>query len=337
MSTIKYWQAINQGINDAMAADERVILFGEDVAGPGGSFGTTRGLQDTFGTARVRDTPISEATLLGMALGSAMTGLRPIVEIMFVDFTLLTMDQLVNQTAKISYMSGGKFSAPLVMRTVCGAGRETGPQHGQTLDFLFTNIPGITVVWPSDASDAYWLLRQAIEDDNPVVFIESLSQWGAKAELQDAADVPTFGKARVLTCGDDVTVISWGSATSRAVDAASKAGEYGVNVEVVDLRSIRPIDWTTVLGSVAKTGRAAIIQDAAGEDGVAATVASRIYDELFDTLNAPIARLAPPFAPVPFAPVLESAYFVSADRLADTLKKMADTGTAHPGRQGAAT
>jgi len=325
MTTIKFWQALNQGMHDAMLADERVILFGEDVAGPGGSFGATRGLQDTFGKTRVRDTPISEATLVGMALGSAMTGMRPIVEIMFIDFALLTMDQLVNQAAKISYMSGGKFSAPMVMRTVCGAGRETGPQHGQTLDFLFTNIPGLNVVWPSDPSDAYWLLRQAVDDDNPVIFIESLSQWGARGELQASADVPAFGRARTLGCGDDVTVISWGSATARAVDAAAKAAANGVSVEIVDLRSIRPIDFSTVLSSVAKTGRAVIIQDAAGIDGVAATVAAKIYDELFGELRAPIRRRAPPCAPVPFAPALEQAYFVSADQLTEAIMRTADT------------
>jgi pyruvate dehydrogenase E1 component beta subunit len=319
MNTIKYWQAINQGINDAMTADDRVILFGEDVAGPGGSFGATRGLQDTFGPGRVRDTPISEATLVGMALGAAMTGLRPIVEIMFIDFALLTMDQLVNQTAKISYMSGGKFSAPLVMRTVCGAGRETGPQHGQTLDFLFTNIPGLTVVWPADPSDAYWLLRQSVEEDNPVVFIESLSQWGAKSALQDPKDVPPFGKACIRSSGSDVTVISWGSTTARAVAAATQVAAQGISVDVVDLRSIRPIDWETVLTSVAKTCRVVIIQDAAGVDGVAASVATRIYDELYGDLRAPIVRLAPPFAPVPFTPVLERDYFVSAERLAETI------------------
>lgn len=331
MTTIKYWQALNQGMHDALFADERVILFGEDVAGPGGSFGATRGLQDTFGPTRVRDTPISEATLVGMALGAAMTGLRPIVEIMFVDFALLTMDQLVNQAAKISYMSGGKFAAPMVMRTVCGAGRETGPQHGQTLDFLFTNIPGLKVVWPSSPSDAYWLFRQAVDDDNPVIFIESLSQWGAREALQDAADVPAFGDARTLVDGDDVTVISWGSATARAVDAAAKATENGVSVEVVDLRSIRPIDFATVLRSVAKTGRAVIMQDAAGIDGVAASVAAKIYDELFGELRAPIRRLAPPFAPVPFAPVLEQAYFVSSEQLTKAILRTAESTRLPPG------
>lgn len=315
MPTLKYWQAINQGMHDALAHDDSVILFGEDVAKPGGSFGATRGLYDTFGPVRVRDTPISEATLVGMALGAAMTGLRPIVEIMFVDFALLTMDQLVNQTAKISYMSGGQFNAPLVMRTVCGAGRETGPQHGQTLDFLFANIPGINVVWPSNASDAYWLLRQAVEDDNPVVFIESLSLWGTKADVEDAADVPDMTSARVVTEGTDVTVIAWGAATQRAVAAAAQLAQRGITADVVDLRSLRPIDWPTVLSSVAKTGRAVIVQDAAGIDGLAATVAATIYDELGQNLYAPIRRLAPPFAPVPFAPDLERAYFVSVERI----------------------
>jgi acetoin:2,6-dichlorophenolindophenol oxidoreductase subunit beta len=334
VSKVKYWQAINRALEDALAADDEVILFGEDVAGPGGSFGATRGLQKRFGPSRVRDTPISEATLVGSALGAAMTGLRPVVEIMFMDFTLLTMDQLVNQAAKISYMSGGKYSAPLVMRTVCGAGRETGPQHGQTLDFLFANVPGLKVVWPSDPSDAYWLLRQSIEDDDPVVFVESLNQWAAKGEIEAATNVPEFGSARVVRGGSDVTVIAWGAATSRARQAADRAAEQGVSAEIVDLRSLSPIDWPTVHESVARTRRALVVQDAAGTDGLAASISASIHGELFGELHAPVARLAPPFAPVPFAPRLEEHYFVSSSAMAEELVRLAETSQrTYPGRK----
>ena len=315
---IKYWQAVNQALGDALVSDERVILYGEDVGEAGGPFGASKGLQERFGVNRVRDTPISEAAIVGTAVGAAMTGMRPIVEVMFMDFLGLAMDQLVNQAAKVSYMSGGAFRAPLVVRTLCGAGRGTGPQHGQSFEGWLSNVPGLKVVWPSDPADAYGLLRSAVDDDDPVVVIESLRLWTMRQDVEDLVKVP-IGSAAIRRGGTDVTLVAWGAAVHRAMAAAALCSGHGVEVEVIDLRTISPLDEDTILESLAKTGRLAIVEDGPGHVGVGTRLGALAAGPGFDSLRDPVLHVCSPFAPVPFSPLLEDAYFPSAEHIADAI------------------
>lgn len=310
MPKTKYWKAINEAIAEEMERDEGVVLFGEDVGKPGGTYVATKGLYDTFGANRVRDTPISEGALVGMATGAAMTGLRPIVEIMFFDFMTLASDQLVNHAAKVSSASGGAFQVPMVLRTICGAGKNTGPQHGQNLETWLAHIPGLKVVWPSNPSDMKGLLKSAIRDPNPVVVIESLALWSRSGDVPDGDHLVPIGKASVIREGDDVTLVSWGGAVPRVLDAAETlATEHGVSAEVVDLRTLSPLDGETILGSLAKTGRLVVVHDAVRPYGGGAEIAALAAGEGFESLKAPVARVAAPFAHVPFPPQLEEAYF----------------------------
>ncbi|MPZ60562.1 MAG: alpha-ketoacid dehydrogenase subunit beta [Propionibacteriales bacterium] len=312
MPELKYWQAIRSALRDEMARDERVLVLGEDVAQPGGPFGATKGLLDEFGPSRVRDTPISEAAIMGAALGAAMTGLRPVAEIMFLDFMTLAADQLVNQAAKVSWMSGGRFHVPLVVRTICGNRRGTGPQHAQSLEAWLAHVPGLKVVWPSSPGDAYGLLKTAIRDDDPVVVVESLALWGSRGPVDEGADVP-LGTAAVRQPGGDLTVAAWGATVPVALDAARHLADEGIGVEVVDVRSISPLDEATILASVAKTGRLVVVHDAVSPAGVGAEIAALAAGQGFDTLRAPVVRVTAPFAPVPFAKHLETAYYPQAD------------------------
>jgi pyruvate/2-oxoglutarate/acetoin dehydrogenase E1 component len=314
----KYWQAINRALGDALEQDDRVILYGEDVGEPGGSFGATKGLQTRFGANRVRDTPISEATLVGTAVGAAMTGVRPVVEIMFMDFLGLAMDQVVNQAAKMSYMSGGAYRVPLVIRTMCGAGRGTGPQHGQSFESWLSNVPGLKVVWPSCPSDAYGLLRSAIDDDDPVVVVESLRLWNVKEDVAQLGAVP-IGRAAVRRTGSHVTLVSWGGVVTRALEAADICHEQGVDVEVLDLRTLSPLDEGAILESLDKTGRLVIAEDGPGHLGVGARIAALAAGAGFTSLRTPVVRVSSPFAPVPFSPILEDAYFPSREKIAESI------------------
>ena len=310
MAKLKYWKAINEAIAEEMERDERVVLVGEDVGKPGGTYIATKGLYDRFGANRVRDTPISEAALVGLATGAAMTGLRPIIEIMFFDFLTLASDQLVNHAAKVSSASGGRFRVPMVMRTMCGAGRNTGPQHGQSLEAWVAHVPGLKVVWPSNPADMKGLLKAAVRDDNPVVVIESLALWGARGEVPEDDHVVPIGQAAVAREGEDVTIVSWGGAAPRAVAAAEElAGAHGISAEVVDLRTLSPIDERAILTSVAKTGRLVIVHDAVRPFGGGAEVAAIAAEHGFSSLRAPIRRVAAAWAPVPFPPQLEAAFF----------------------------
>lgn len=316
MSTLKYWQAINSGLKEEMERDPKVIVIGEDVAAPGGSFGATKGLLDAFGPGRVRDTPIAEATIVGTALGAAMTGYRPVVEVMFFDFMGVAMDQIVNQAAKISYMSAGGYRAPMVIRTICAAGRRTGPQHSQNLEAWFAHVPGLKVVWGSTPADVRGLLKAAIRDDAPVIAIESLVEWGTRGEVDDEGDgVVELGKAAVRTEGGDVTVVTWGGAAPKAAKAVAALGDQA-SVELIDLRTISPWDRETVLASVAKTGRLLIVHDAVIEFGVGAEIAATVGRELFGRLKAPVERLGAPRAPAPFEPHLEDAYLPQPEGIA---------------------
>ncbi|WP_105035514.1 alpha-ketoacid dehydrogenase subunit beta [Cryobacterium aureum] len=320
MTALKYWQAVNTAMREEMERDPKVILFGEDVAAPGGSFGASKGLLDAFGPERVRDTPISEATIVGTALGAAMTGYRPIVEIMFFDFVAVAMDQIVNQAAKVSYMSAGGYAAPMVIRTICAAGRRTGPQHSQNLEALFAHIPGLKVVWGSTPADVRGLLKAAIRDDGPVLAIESLVEWSSRGEVDEAEDIVPIGSAAVRTQGDDITVLSWGGAAPKTVRALEELGD--VSVELIDLRTISPWDRDTVLASVEKTGRLLIVHDAVVDFGVGAEIAATVGRELFGRLRSPIERLGALRAPAPFAPHLEDAYLPQPSDIAAAVRDL---------------
>lgn len=327
MTQLKYWQAINQAMHEEMRRDDTVCVIGEDVGRPGGPFGATKGLQDAFGEWRVRDTPISEAAIVGAALGASMTGLRPIVEVMFFDFMTLAMDQVVNQAAKVSYMSAGRFHAPMVIRTICASQRRTGPQHSQNLEGWLAHVPGLKVVWGSTPADARGLLKAAVRDDDPVVVIESLSEWSQRGEVDDDPDVVVpIGRAAVRAEGDDVTVVSWGGAIHRAAAAAaSLQGE--ISVELIDLRTISPWDVAAVVASVGKTGRLVVVHDAVGPFGPGAEIVATVTSECFDGLRAAPRRVTAPFAPSPFAPHLEDAFLpqlaVVAAAITETVRSRA--------------
>jgi pyruvate dehydrogenase E1 component beta subunit len=312
MRELKYWQAINEALFEEMARDERVTVAGEDVAEPGGPFGATRGLLEKFGRWRVKDTPISEEGIAGLAVGAALAGLRPVVEIMFLDFMALAMDQVVNQAAKISYMSGGRQRLPMTIRSLCGAGRNNGPQHSQNLEAWLAHVPGLKVVWSSTPGDAKGLLKSAIRDDNPVIVIDSLSLWTAKGEVPEGEHLVPIGKACVRREGSDATVVAIGSMVHRALAAAERLAESGVQTEVIDLRSVSPLDRDTILASVAKTHRLVIAQDAVKPFGIGAEIAAMVAEEALEELDARIRRVAAPFAPVPFSPTLEDAYYPQA-------------------------
>lgn len=315
MALLGMSRAINKALGDAMDADPTVIVLGEDIAAAGGSFGATRGLLERFGAARVIDTPISEAGFTGAAVGAALSGLKPVVEIMFMDFSTLVMDALVNQAAKARFMFGGQRSVPMVLRTPHGGGVNAGPQHSQCLEAWFAHIPGLKVVCPSDAASAYGLLRAAIDDPNPVIFVENKALYAAKSDVPDDAPRISIGKATIARAGRDVTIVAYGAAVHTSLAAAATLAQKGVEAEVIDLRSIQPWDEAAVLESLSRTHRLVIVHEAVEAFGVGAEIAARMADVGFDELDAPILRVAAPFMPVPFARSLEAAYLPNAERV----------------------
>jgi pyruvate dehydrogenase E1 component beta subunit len=320
MAEVRYVQAINQALGDALAADPSVIVLGEDDAGAGGSFKATRGLLDRFGAERVRDTPISEAAIVGASVGAALSGLKPVVEIMFMDFVTLAMDAIVNQAAKAHFMFGGQGSVPIVVRLPHGGGLNAGPQHSQCLEAWFTHVPGLKVVCPANAADAYGLLRAAIDDPDPVIFVENKALYAQKSGLDDPPAAVSIGQARAVRAGRDVTVVTYGAAVAVAMAAASQLAGEGIDVEVLDLRSLQPWDKATVLASIARTHRAVVLHEAVRAFGVGAEIAATISDEGFDDLDAPVTRVGAPFMPVPFARSLEARYLPDAAALVSAIR-----------------
>ena len=308
MIDTKFYKAINKALDDCLAEDDSVVLLGEDIAQPGGSFKVTAGLFDRYGDRRVRGTPISEATIVGMSVGAAMGGIKPVVEIMFMDFITIAMDALVNQAAKARYMFGGQCSVPMVVRMPHGGGLSAGPQHSQCLEAWFAHIPGLKVVVPSSVEDAYGLMVAAINDPDPVVFVENKSMYGMKGSMPEQAPPAVIGKANVAREGDDVTVVSYGASVHIAMAVAEQLKEQGTSVEVIDLRSIQPWDEQTVLESLTKTHRLVVFHEAVEAFGVGAEIVARMADVGFDELDAPIVRVGAPFMPVPFAKHLEAQY-----------------------------
>jgi len=319
MSTeMRYVAAITQALRDSMQQDTAVVIMGEDVAQAGGSFKATRGLLDAFGPARVIDTPISESAITSAAVGAALSGLRPVVEIMFMDFITLSMDALVNQAAKAHYMFGGQGSVPMVLRTPHGGGLNAGPQHSQCLEAWLAHVPGLKVVCPSNPQDAYSLLRASIADPDPVVFVEHKALYAAKGQV-DTAQAARLGQARVARPGRDVTLVTYGATVGTCMEAAASLEQERIQAEVLDLRSIQPWDKAAVLESLARTHRAVIVHEAVQAFGVGAEIAATLADEGFDELDAPILRVAAPFMPAPFASSLEHGYAVTAQRVIDAV------------------
>ena len=322
VSSVRFGQAIGKALADAMREDPRVILLGEDIGEAGGPFGVTRGLWQEFGGERVRDFPISEAALVGTALGAALSGLRPVAEIMFMDFCTLAMDAIVNQAAKAHFMFGGRASMPLVVRTPHGGGVNAGAQHSQCLEAWFAHVPGLLVVCPATPADAYGLLRTAIASSNPVMFIENKSLYARKGELaDDQAPIP-FGQARIARAGRDATVVTYGAAVYQAEAAAAELAKEGLEIEIIDLRSLQPWDETTVLTSLARTHRLVVFHEAVEAFGIGAEIAARMADVGFDELDAPIVRCGAHFMPIAYAPSLEQAALPNAERLIAALRRV---------------
>jgi acetoin:2,6-dichlorophenolindophenol oxidoreductase subunit beta len=319
--SLKFWQGVNQALVEEMERDERVVLVGEDVARPGGPFGVTRGLRDRFGDLRVRDTPISEAVLVGLGVGSAAVGLRPVVEIMFFDFAMIAMDQIVNQAAKFRYFSGA--SMPLVIRTMCGAGGPNGAQHSQNFEAWYAAVPGLKVVMPSNAADAKGLLKAAIRDDDPVLFIETLGLLGKRADVPTVDDyVQPIGVADTKREGTDVTIVAIGRQVDRSLEAAEQLqAEDGVSAEVIDPRTLQPLDTDTIVNSVRRTGRLVVAQEATSPYSFAAEVCALAAEHCLAELKSPPVRVTSPFINVPTPVPLAEARAPGADDIIAGVRK----------------
>jgi pyruvate dehydrogenase E1 component beta subunit len=317
---ITFAEAVNEALAEEMRRDPRVIILGEDVAEAGTPFKVLSGLVEEFGKARVIDTPISEAGFTGVAVGAAMTGLRPVADIMFGDFLTLTMDQLVNQAAKIHYMSGGKLKVPMVLRTTMGAARRSAAQHSQSLHVWLSHVPGLKVVLPSTPYDAKGLLKTAIRDDNPVVFIEDKMMFRMKGPVPSGDYTIPFGVADIKRAGTDVTIVATSSMVQVALGAARILEEAGISAEVIDPRTISPLDRPTIVESVKKTSRAVVVDEGHLQYGVTAEIASIIADEAFYYLDAPVKRMGAMDVPVPFSPPLEDVTVPTEQALVDVVR-----------------
>ena len=321
MPEMTYREAVRDALVEAMRADDDVFLMGEDIAEMGGSMGVTQGLVDEFGPERVRNTPISEMAIVGAGIGAAMQGMRPVVEIMYEDFLTLSLEQIVNQAAKHRYMSGGQLKVPLTIRTQGGAGWSPGAQHAQQLEAWFVHIPGLKVVFASTPEDARGLLWSSIYEDNPVIFFEHRTLYGIKATVPDEIEPIPLGRARVHREGEDVTVIATGRLVHESLAAAEKAEKEGVSVEVVDPRTLQPLDEDTLVGSVKKTNRAVVAHEAVTRMGFGAEVAAVLQYQAFDWLDAPIERVGARFVPLPFAPVMEEFVVPHSEDVLEAIRR----------------
>jgi acetoin:2,6-dichlorophenolindophenol oxidoreductase subunit beta len=305
MRTITYGQAISEAMHEEMVRDHSVFIMGEDMGVMGSVFGLTKGFMNEFGGHRVIDTPISEAGFTGMAVGAAMRGLRPIVELMYVDFAPICMDPIVNQAAKMRYMTGGQVTVPLVIRAPGGAGRRNAGQHSQSLETLFTHFPGLKVVAPGTPYDAKGLLKTAIRDDDPVIFLEHKLLYARKGEVPGEEYLIPLGKADIKRAGRDVTVIAYSRQLHSALEAAEELAKQGIDAEVLDLRTLVPLDWETIEASIKKTHRAVVVQEGVKRSGYAGEIAAQIMEDVFDYLDAPVKRVAGLNVVPPFSPALE--------------------------------
>ena len=312
-------EAIREGMSIRMREDPRVLLFGEDVGAFGGCFGVTAGMFDEFGDKRVRDTPISEGAIIGAAVGSAATGLRPIAELMFCDFLTVGMDQLVNQAAKMRYMFGGKISMPMVVRLPGGAGVSAAAQHSQSLEAWVTHVPGLMVVYPSTPQDALGLMLSSIDDENPVMFVEHKAMYTMKGDVDSFEPIP-LGKGDIKRSGEDVTIIATGKMVHEALAAAKILEEDGVSAEVLDPRTLYPLDKELIAQSLGKTHKAVIVTEENRRGGYGGEISAIIAEEMFDLLDCPIVRIGALDTPVPFAPVLEQAYLPNAQDIVKAVR-----------------
>lgn len=315
-------QAIAMTLRGQMSKDESIVVLGEDIGRHGGSFQVTAGLQEEFGSDRVLDMPVSEAGFIGMAVGAAMTGLRPVVDVMFLDFILLGMDQIVNQAAHMRYMTGGQVEVPLVIRAAFGAGGSSGAQHSQSLQAWFAHVPGLNVVMPSTPSDAAGLLLTALTQQDPVIFLEDKMEYGRRGPVEEDVHPIPFGVADVKRRGDDLTIVATSSMVHVALEAAEILAQDGCSAEVIDPRTISPLDRETIVGSVTRTGRAIVIDEGPRSFGVGAEIAATIGESAFDLLEAPIARLGASDVPVPFAPALEASTIPNAAAVIDAAREV---------------
>ena len=319
MKKMSYAEAIREGMSIRMREDPNVLLFGEDVGAFGGCFGVTAGMFDEFGDKRVRDTPISEGAIIGAAVGSAATGLRPIAELMFCDFLTVGMDQLVNQAAKMRYMFGGKISMPMVVRLPGGAGVSAAAQHSQSLEAWVTHIPGLKVVYPSTPQDALGLMLSSIDDENPVMFVEHKAMYTMKGYVDSFEPIP-LGKGDIKRSGEDVTIIATGKMVHEALAAAKILEEDGISAEVLDPRTLYPLDKELIAQSLGKTHKAVIVTEENRRGGYGGEISAIIAEEVFDLLDCPIVRIGALDTPVPFAPVLEQAYLPNAQDIVKAVR-----------------
>jgi acetoin:2,6-dichlorophenolindophenol oxidoreductase subunit beta len=321
MPEVTYREAVRDALRSALRKDDDVFIMGEDIAEMGGSMAVTQGLLEEFGPERVRNTPISEMAIVGAGIGAAMAGMRPVVEIMYEDFLTLSLEQIVNQAAKQRYMSGGQLKVPLTIRTQGGAGWSPGAQHAQQLEAWLVHVPGLKVAYPSTPEDVRGLLWTSIYDDNPVVFFEHRLLYPVKGEVPEQLEPIPLGKARTLRAGTDVTVIAIGPLVHRALDAAQQAEEEGISVEVIDPRTLQPLDEDALVASVKKTNRAVVAHEAVTRMGFGAEVAAVLQYQAFDYLDAPIERVGAKFAPIAFAPVMEQFIIPHAEDVLAAIKR----------------
>jgi pyruvate dehydrogenase E1 component beta subunit len=319
MAVVRYREALNEALREEMTRDERVFLMGEDIGVFHGAYKVTAGLLEEFGEARVRDTPISENTIVGMGVGAAMTGMRPVVELMTINFSLLALDQIVNHAAHIRYMFGGQVAVPLVVRMPQGAGHQLGPTHSHNFEALYLHVPGLLVAVPSTAADAKGLLKAAIRDDNPVIFIEHEYLYGQRGDVPDDGDhLVRFGEAAIRREGADVTIVGVSRMAITAERAAQAlADEHDVSAEVIDPRTLRPLDLDTILASVRKTNRCVVVEEGWPHGGVGANLAALIQEQAFDDLDAPVGRVTGADVPMPYSKPLEQIAFPHEQQIVD--------------------
>jgi len=322
MAAITVRQAISDALREEMERDENVFILGEEVGVWGGTYAVTRGFYDQFGEKRVRDTPIAEAAIIGAAIGAAMTGLRPVAELMTINFAFSAMDHIVNEAPKLHYMFGGQFKVPMVIRAVGGGGRQLGATHSQTPDVVFAHFPGLKVVSPATPEDAKGLLKAAIRSDDPVMFIEHATLYQWRGEVPEGDFIVPIGKSKVQRPGDAVTVVSYSKGLQLSMQAADALAKEGINIEVVDLRTLRPLDMAPVIESFKKTNRAVIVEEGWRSYGIGAEVAARLYEEAFDYIDAPIKRVAQKEVPLPYNRTLEQMALPQVEDIIQAVKEV---------------
>jgi pyruvate dehydrogenase E1 component beta subunit len=322
MPTISYAQALNDALREEMRADPRVFLMGEDIGPHGGIFRVTKDLIDEFGPDRVRDTPISEASFVGIGIGAAMAGMRPIVELLFMDFALVAADQIVNQAAKLRYMSGGTVSVPIVIRAQQGGGRGNGAQHSQSFESWFAQVPGLIIVAPSTPADAKGLLKSSIRAGNPVIFVEHKLLYNTKGEVSESDHEIPIGKADIKRDGRDITIVSYSRTLLFALEAAGTLSQQGIEAEVIDLRTIEPLDMDTILESIRGTGRLLVVHESHSNCGLGAEIIARVGEQAPERLITPARRLGAKHVPIPVAEPLENAVLPQPDDIVRAVEAM---------------